>query len=379
MPEIEVKKVEEKKSFEDFLKFPWKIYENDPNWVAPILRHRRKFLSSKKNPFFKHADVDLYVAYKDGEPVGTIAAFVDHTYNEYWKENVAHFGFFETIDDLEVAKALFEKAEEFAKKNNKDALRGPFNFSTNHTCGLLIDGFNEPPVVEMTYNPEYYVKFIDDLGFEKYMDLLAYHIEAHDPPEGLVKAVEKVKKRAEINVRTFSVLHFFRDDKITKDIYNDAWSKNCCFVPMDDEEYQFVSDHTLFYADPKLVRIGSVNGEDVGFTVALPDLNQYLIKFRSGKLPFSAIAKIYLSKLGLTKIKEIDTIRVYTLGIKHAHQDVGLGAVLYLDVWQNGMNLGYKAAEMSWILENNEPMNWAIQALGGKVYKTYRLYTKNLK
>jgi len=371
---IEIRRVKTKKEMDDFIFMPWKIYKDDKNWVPPLIADRKKFLNPKKNPFFNHAEVVYFIAYKDEEPAGTIAAMIDFTYNDFHEENIGSFGFFEAINDNEVINGLFEAAENYLREKKVDEIRGPYNFSTNHTCGLLIDGFDSPPVVEMTYNPEYYVKYLDDRGFGKYMDLLAYYIKAGEIPEGLINAVEKVKKRAKITVRTISLLHFFRDDKILKDIYNDAWSRNCCFVPMDEKEYTFVSNRDLLSADPRLALIGEVDGQPVGFAVGLPDINEILINAK-GKLFPSAGIKILGQKLGMVKL---DTVRIYTLGIKKDFQDVGLGAALYFELWKKAIKLGYKGGEASWILENNEPMNNAIITLGGKVYKTYRLYTKKL-
>lgn len=354
-----------------FLKLQHIIYKRDPLFVPPLRIERKEFLNPSRNPFFKHSDLEFFLAYKDGKICGSISAFIDHDYVKFHNEKVVHFGFFECINDREVAKALFDKVEEFAKKRNYNVIRGPYNFSTNHECGLLVDGWNGPPVFLMTYNPPYYKELIEARGYTKTMDLLAYYLEAKPVPEALKSVAENVIKTNKLRVRKANMKNFEREIEVLKEIYNDAWSRNWGFVPLSDEEFDFIAKDLKLVVDPDFVYIVEKDGEPAGFSLSLPDFNQVLIKLKGRLLPFG-ILKLLIYK------RKINFLRIFALGIKKKFQDLGIGAILYYNTWKTAIEKGYKGGEMSWILENNKPMRRAIEMAGAYVYRTYRIYEKKI-
>lgn len=368
---LEIVEVRDKVELKRFILFPWEVYKNNEHWVPPLISERFHFFNREKNPFFKHADVSLFLALDNGKVVGTISAHADRNYIKFHEDNSAFYGFFECLPDYRYAEALFNTALEWAKKRGYRRLMGPFNFTTNHECGLLIDAFDSDPVLMMTYNPEYYVEYHDRYGFKKAMDLLAYYIEAKEPPQGLREAVEKVKRRANIKVRKVNMLRFFREIKIIKEIYNKAWSRNWGFTPLEDDEFDAIAKSLIPMISPSFALIAEVGGKPIGFALSLPDFNVVAKKMNGRMFPFGIFHFIF----GRFKIKNL---RVFTLGIIPEYQHLGAGAILYYETWMNALKKGYKWAEMSWILENNEPMNNAIIMAGGRVYKRYRIYEKEV-
>ncbi len=368
---LEIRGLPLKKAWKVFLRLQRRIYRNDSNWVPPLVSDRKKFLNPEKNPFFEHATAEAFAVYDDAEPVGMLFAFVDHDYVDFHNEKAAHFGFFECEDNPEAAALLMEAAEELARKNGMKVVRGPYNFSTNHECGLLVDGFDGPPVILMTYNPPYYRTLLENLGYTKAMDLLAYYIEARPVPEGLKEAVHRVQQKKKITVRNPSMKRFNEELEIIKLIYNDAWSRNWGFVPLRDNEFNFIAKDLKFVLDPELVFIAEIEGEPAGFALSLPDFNQVLIHMNGRLFPLGVFKALYYRK-------RINLLRVFALGVRKQDQDVGLGAVLYFHTWEAALKKGYKGAEMSWILEDNEPMRRGIELAGGRVYRTYRIYEKQV-
>lgn len=354
-----------------FLDLQWKIYKNDKNWVPPLRVERKEFLNPSKNPFFAHADVKFFLCYKNGEIAGSICALVDHDYVNFHKEEVVHFGFFECVNDDEVAARLFEEVENFAREKNYKIIRGPFNFSTNHECGLLVRGFDGPPVILMTYNPPYYVELIESRGYRKAMDLLAYYLEAKPVPEPLREISENIIKKHNLLVRKADLRNFLKEIENVKEIYNDAWSKNWGFVPLRDEEFYFIARELKFVLDPDFLWIVEKDGEPAGFSLSLPDFNQILIRLRGRLFPFG-IFKIPFLK------RKVDFLRIFALGVKKKFHDVGIGAILYYYTWKSALERKFRGGEMSWILENNEPMRRAIEMAGAYVYRVYRIYEKVL-
>ncbi len=372
---IDIRPVESSRDLMRFLKVPYTIYRNDPNWVAPLLAERKEFFDREKNPFFKHADVQLFIAWRDNRPVGRISAQISHTHNSFHQEKTGFFGFFESVDDYSVAEKLLQTAVDWVHRQGMDRVRGPMNFTTNHDVGLLVDGYDRPPVFMMTYNPRYYAEFLEKFGFAKAMDLYAYYgTAAQGIPPRLMRVIEHVKKRSGCTIRAIDFANFKREVAAVKEVYNGAWAANWGFVPLSDEEFDFTAKDMKKIADPELILIAEDNGRPVGFSMALPDINQVLIKLNGRLLPFGL-----LKLLWLTKVRRItDGIRVITMGFLPEYQKRGLDNVLYLETFKRGVDLGYRWAETSWILENNEMMNRVAENLGYDRYKTYRIYDYEL-
>ncbi|MBX5481498.1 MAG: N-acetyltransferase [Myxococcaceae bacterium] len=361
---------------EAFIHFPYKLYRDDPNWVPPLIMERRDFLDPKKNPWFEFGAVELFLARRNGEVVGRIAAVKDPRYNEFHGTRVGFFGLFESIDDVRVARGLFDAAAGWVKAHGFESMMGPVNFSTNYECSTLIEGFDAPPVVMMAYNPRYYPALFDACGFQKAKDLWAWELSsAVEPPEKVVRIAEKIRARDGIVVRPVNIKEFDREVRIIKDIYNSAWEKNWGFVPMTEKEFDHLARDMKQMVVPDLLLIAEVNGEPVAFSMTLPDAN-IALKAAGGRLTRYGLP-IGLAKLLLAS-RKIKRLRLITLGIKAGYRRRGLDAILYLDTLRTARRLGYTGGEISWTLEDNDLVNRAIESMGGRRYKTYRLYQRPL-
>jgi hypothetical protein len=372
---IEIREVERPSQLTKFIKVPWVIYKDYPNWVPPLISTHKNLLSRKKNPFFRYASVKFFTAHHGKKPLGRIAAIINRNHNRLHHENVGFFGFFESVKDYDVARKLLKTAMICLKADGMDVMRGPVNLSTNYEVGALIDAFDLPPFLNMIYNPEYYPEFYDKFGFKKAKDLLAYKlVRENEPPERMVRIAEKIKEKRGITVRTINLKKFSEELKIINKIYNAAWSDNWGFVPLPDDEFLHIANDMKPLVDPDLVFIAEVDGNPIGFSLALPNIYQVL-PYANGRLFPTGFLKL----LWHTKVKnKIDSARIITLGIEHEYQKRGIDTIFYLDTFNRGLAKGYKWAELSWILEDNTMMNRAAKMLGAKVYKTYRIYETSL-
>jgi hypothetical protein len=374
MNSIEIKKVQSNKELMQFIKMPWNIYKNDPNWVPPLIMDRKKLLDKKKNPFFQHAEMDLFLAFKDGNIAGRIAAITNENHNKFHEDNVGFFGFFESIDDLEVTKKLFETAESWIKEKGKDGVIGPMSPSSNDEMGLLVDGFDSPPYVLMCHNPEYYIKLIENAGYKKAKDLWAWYIDSETAnkniSEKMFRVAEKSTEKFGLTIRNINFKNMDEEVKNLKEVYNNAWSKNWGFVPMTDEEFNHMAADLKQVADPDFIFIVEKDGRPIGFSLTLPNINEVLINIKNGKLFPTGLFKLLF---GLKKVK---TVRVITLGIIKEYQFGGFSSIMILKSIKTALDKGLQGGEMSWILEDNHAMNSPIESLGSKKHKTYRIYQK---
>lgn len=381
MEPLVIKPVETLEERLDFLRFPWKVYQDDPYWVPPIFSERVHFTDPDKNPFFEHAEAQLYVAVRGEEIVGTIAAFSNHRHNEFQNENVGFFGFFEVLDDFEAAQALLKAAEDWARERGHTALRGPAQWSTNDECGLLVDGFDDSPRILMTYNPRYYVDFVENAGYSYARDLWAYSLGIEDfmkiSSERLDRITSRVLARKNITIRKLNMKYFDEEVEQVKVLYNEAWSQNWGFVPMTDGEFQQLADELHDILDPDLVYIAEKDGKTVGFSITLPDLNEPLLK--ANPKPNSPEWWTMLKLVWNWKVlRKVNWVRVLVLGVIPEYRKLGIDALFYYKTALAAQKKGMRMGEMSWILDNNDRMNRPIIAMGGKVYKTYRFYQKAL-
>jgi len=367
-PAIKIRSVQTKKELNTFIKFPYHHYKNNPYWVPPLLVDQKVLLNPKKHPFYQHAKVQFFLAEKNGKTAGRIAAIIDYKHNEFHNEKTGFFGFFETIENYEVAEKLLSAARDWVKNEGMNAFRGPLNPSQNEDCGLLIDAFDSPPVVMMPYNPPYYADFIERFGLKKAMDLYAYYIDdKNPPPDKLVRVAEAVRKKENLTIRPLNLKNFKSETKKVWYVYNNAWSKNWGFVPFTEAEFDHIAKNLKQIAIPELALMAEINGEPVGFSLSIPDINQALIHTNGHLFPLGLIKLLWYSK-------KIDMIRIIIMGVIHKYQKRGIDAIFYLDTWKNAVKKGYWRGEMSWILENNGIMNRSAKMLGGRIYKTYRIY-----
>jgi GNAT superfamily N-acetyltransferase len=375
---VQVEPVQTRQDLEDFIQFPFELYREDPNWVPPLLSQRRHLLQAKHNPFFEHSDVALWLARRQGRVVGTISSHVDHLHNKVHEEKIGMFGFFETMNDYAVAEALLSTARDWVRQQGMAALRGPLSFSQNDECGLLVDGFDGPPMVMMTYNPGYYIEFLERFGLTKAMNLYAYYGnlvqfggDAANLPEKLVRVTDKVKARAGITLRFLDMKLFDEELEEAKKVYNKAWEKNWGFVPMTDAEFDKLGADLKQVLDPRLALIAEIDGEPVGVVVAVPNANQVL-KYLNGRLfPIGWIKALWYSR-------KVNQARLMILGVVEEHRGRGIESLLIFETFKAAIQSGYQGMEMSWILETNDMMNRVVQNLGDAydvhVYRTYRIY-----
>ncbi len=369
---ITIVPVQSKRERELFIKMVWPLYRNYPNWVPPLLIDRRMILDTKKNPFYRHAEIQLYLAYRNKEIVGRIAAIINHNHNAFHEENIGFFGFFESINDQNVATALMEKAKEWLTEKGVDAIRGPVNPSTNDDVGILIDGFDKPPAIMMPYNPEYYDALVTGAGLQKIKNLYSYYVEENQVMSGkLPRVMEKLKERESFTLRQLNMKDFKAELQRVKTVYNNAWSKNWGFVPMTDEEFDHLADSLKQVVDPRIVLFAEKEGEPIGFTLSLPDINQILIHNKKGRLLPGAIRLLWNKK-------KINFIRIIVLGVVLKYQRSSAGALLFYETAIRGIKNGYYHGEAGWVLDNNVMMNRAAEFLNAERYKTYGLYESPL-
>ncbi len=371
---VEVRPVRTRAERKAFVRFPWTIYPGRyAAWVPPLLSEEKKRIDPKKNPFFGHGDVELFLAYRDGRVAGRIAAIVNTLHNEFHEDRVGFFGMFESVEDPEVASALLDAAAAWVSGRGLESLRGPVNFSTNEECGLLVDNFEDPPVVMMPYNPPYYAELLEGWGLSKVKDLLAFKAYQDDFDPIRLKKLEAAVKRAgpNIEMRGLRSDKFDEEVELVRELYNSAWEKNWGFVPMTDEEVDHMAKQLKSVVDPDLVLFCEVDGEAVGFALALPDINQ-AIRHCNGRLFPFGIFKL------LWHLRRVVGIRTITLGLKEQYRRTGLSSMFYYELFTRGTRKGHTWGESSWILEDNKDMVGALEKMGYAPYKRYRLYEKPL-
>ena len=356
-----------------FLQVPYPIYGDDPNWVAPLLVDLRKvFLDT--NPLFAHAEMRLWVATRDGRDVGRIAGIVDRNHLTRHQDGAAFWGFFESVDDRAVAAALFDRAATWAREHGCRKLLGPMNPTTNDECGLLVDGFDRPPVVMMTYNPRYYVPLVEGCGFAKAKDLLAYHLHVDPKPMArLTKIADGLARRnPDIQITRIRKKTLKSDLVKVRAVYNAAWEDNWGFDPMTDAELDFMGERLkpLLVEDAAL--LAEDKGEPVAFMLSLPDYNEALRPMR-GRLLTPKVWGLARMLMGWRKPR---MARVVTLGIVKTHRQRGIDAMLFAQSLKAALDLGVSECEVSWMLEDNLMVLRPIEVFDGSRYKTYRLYER---
>jgi hypothetical protein len=354
-----------------FWRVPFDLYRNDPRWVPPLWADY-KHLFSPGNPFLKHAVVRPFIAWRDRRAVGTIAYIQDEHHIKFHGEQAGFWGFFECADDPEAARALFERVEAEGRAAGMERLLGPMNPSTNDSCGLLVEGFEEPPVVMMPYNPPRYADLAEANGYAKAKDLYAYTTPMTGKSLGRLERIARMAyAKAPITVRPVNLKRLEEELVPVMDIYNQAWEKNWGFVPLTDEEIRDLAKRLKPLIVPDLVQVAYVDGDPAAFMMTLPDANEALIRIRGRLDPWSLVKLLYWSK-------RIRGLRLVTLGVKAKYRVMGLDACLYYECLKRGLTMNYDRVEVSWILEDNLIMQKAVKLLDGRRYKTYRIYSKEI-
>ena len=360
--------VESRADLRRFIDLPWTIYRGDPDWVPPLKRDVRAAFDPAKHPFHLHSEVQPYLALRGKDVVGRICAIRNRNHEAIHEEAVGFFGWFESIDDPEVAEALFDAVRAWLRERGLTAMRGPTSFSTNETTGLLIDGDSRPPVLLMAHNPPWYPGLLEGCGLQKVKDLYCWNILEGAWPEHLFRAEKLVTRRYGTRIRTLDMSKFDEELRLVRRIYNSAWEKNWGFVPMTDAEMDHMAAELKPIIDPDLALFAETpDGEAIGFTLALPDFNQVLHKLNGRLTPWALLKALHYKR-------KVTCLRVLILGLMEEWRGKGIDVLLYLAIFRNGTAAGMNEADMSWILEDNEKMNGGIERLGARMYRTYRLY-----
>jgi len=368
--ELEVIDLANKSDRKRFLGMVEPIYAGDPNFIMPLWFERMEFLDTKKNRALSQLEPRVLLAKVGGKVVGRMTAHIDHAYNRYHDTNAGWFGFFECIDDPKVAHALLADGCDWLRGKGCTDVIGPMNFTTNHQCGLLVENFDRPAMIEMTYNPPYYEALLTSFGFAKAKDLLAWWIDISaglDNPKiaRINRIATRVKKRSGVTLRHANMKEFDLEVERLFTIYNEAWQKNWGFVPVGREEFEAIAKSLKPVIKEQLVLFVEVDGEQVGFSVTLPNLNKAMPK--DGKLLPFGWAKLLF---GLNKIREG---RLMVLGVAPKYRKRGLEALLFIETTMQAKALGYSGGEIGWTLEDNDLINLAIKSMDGQLDRRYRL------
>jgi GNAT superfamily N-acetyltransferase len=370
MADVQVVEVESPDQLREFIKFPNRLYRNDPNYVTPLLMERKQFFDTDKNPFYRAAKTKLFLAMRGEEVVGRIATCVSYRHNDYHMEKTGFFGFFDTVDDFEVARPLLKVAMITLKKDGMERMRGPMNFTTNHEIGFLVEGFDRPPMVMMTYNQPFQVKLAEQFGLKKCMDVLAYRlVKESGPTERIQKVVEARARRSRVTIRTLDMHRFDREVRLFKEVYNQSWAANWGFIPMDDAEFEHMAKDLKQIVDPRIVCIAEHDGKAVGFSLALPDINQALIRLKGRLFPLGLVKLLWHTKVR----NKVNSARLITFGVLPEYRKQAVEMMLYFETFNRAVASGYEWGELSWILETNDLMRRAVEEMQAQVYKKYRI------
>ncbi|HEY1595435.1 MAG TPA: hypothetical protein VGF74_08565 [Thermoleophilaceae bacterium] len=372
---IEVRPVHSSGDLMKFIKLPWRLYRNSPRWVPPLISERKHHLDREKNPFFEHAEAEYFLAWRDGQPVGRITAQVDSRFNEFQHNDWGLWGFFESEDDPEIANALLSAAEVWLRERGRDNMVGPMDFTTNHECGLLVDGFERPPQILENWHHPYYGALIEGYGLTKVMDLFKWELKIADREKMLpimFELADKVEPKYGVKVRPMRKRDFENEVRRFMEIYNAAWEHNWGFVPLTEAELKAYAKELKPILDENWAWIAeSEEGQVVGAALSIPDYNQVLAKLNGRLLPIGW-AKALMAR------GKIDSVRVFALGVKRDWQHTGVAAKFYVEHFNSAGRTPQTWGEMGWILESNKAMNRGMEAMNGRIVKRYRLYEKPL-
>lgn len=376
---IEVDPVRGRRDLRAFLRLPWSIYEADPRWVPP-LRSDVKELLDPSHPFYdggEGAERELFLARRNGHPVGRIVAIRNHRHDSFHGERAGFFGFFESIDSIETTERLVDAAAHWCAERGASVLRGPTNPSTNYECGLLVDGHWRRPAIMMAYNPPYYEVLLERAGLRPEKDLLAYRSPVHAGNLArLSKIVDRSRRRIDgLVTRGADLKRFRREVDLVQTIYNAAWESNWGFVPLSDGEIEWLAKQLKPLVHPDLLRFAMVDGEPAGFLLALPDWNPALATLDGSvaRHPLRAARLWATAKPGT-----MEGLRVITMGVVPEHRRRGIEGILFAEGLEHSLDIGYDWCEYSWILEDNEEAKGTVRWMDAEPFSTYRIFAKEL-
>jgi GNAT superfamily N-acetyltransferase len=368
-----IRPVRDRRDLDAFIDVPYRLRRDDPQWVPPLRFERRQFLSREKNPWFEHAEAEFFLAERDGEVVGRITAQIDRRWDQYQGGNDGMFGFFDSVDDPETARALTEAAKEWLASRGRERMLGPMDFTTNDEVGLLIEGYDEPSMILEPWHPPYYRTLLEGLGLSKAIDLYMWELWFGQLKQGdafhpLIHAAAQKSAEAGVVIRKMRKRDMENEVARFMDVYNEAWGSNWGFVPITEAEVKFQAKNLKPILDEDWAMIAEKDGEVVGAALTLPDVEQALSRMKGRALPFGWWHF-------LRRKSYIDRLRVFALGVKHDYQHLGVAAALYVRHMETAATPGQiSGGHMGWILETNEAMNRAMEGMGGKIVQRYRIY-----
>lgn len=375
MSEIRIIKPVTRRDKKRTLELPWKIYKNDPFWVPALISEEKGLLGFANDPFYEKNSVQTFIAERNGEVVGRISAILNVGHLERYNDGVGFFGFFESIDDQNVANALFNAASEWLREKGARVIRGPMNPSMNHTVGLLVDGFDSSPFFMMTYNPRYYEKLLEEAGFSKSQDLYSYWGKIEMLPkiqERFVHTAEMVQERLNVTVRPLNRKRFSEDCEMFLDLYNRSLTNTWGFVPMSANEIKKMAGSLKLLMIPDLALCAEIDGKPVGVTFCLPDYNPRIRAIKGRLFPFGFI------KLLRNREAAIKRVRIISTNVLPEYQMSGLGLVLLNALVPKAVSCGVQEAEFSWVLESNQYSRGSLEKGGAIRNKVYRVYDRPL-
>jgi GNAT superfamily N-acetyltransferase len=372
---ITIKQVATKAELAAFIDFPHTLFEGDKNYVPELHIAQRDVLTPGKHPFHNHSTIQCFLAYQDGKIRGRIAAILNNNHNNFGNKKDGFFGFLDLYNDAAVAEKLITEAKNWLIGKGLNTMIGPVNPTTNDPSGLLVEGFDSPPVAMMTYNKPYYLDLLTANGFIKKFDLLAYDLPTQTVDKRTIQLREALRKRFEdrnIVVRNINLKDFANEVQKILSVYNSAWQANTGFVPMTDDEFKYLAKDLKMILDKDFCMLAEKEGKVIGFALAIPDINQVQIKIKRGRLLPFGIFKLLLG------LKKINYVRVIALGVNEEYRKVGVEAYFYAEIIQKAIDKKITGGEASWILENNEMMNKGLRNLKATAYKRYRIFEKEI-
>lgn len=372
MSEIRIDTVTTRSGLKRFIRFPWRVYSGDPNWVPPLITEVKAKLDRAKNPFFEHAAMELFLARRGEEITGRAAAIVDENHNRAHGEKVVFFGLYESLDDPDTAGALLGAVAAWGAARGMDVLRGPMNLSMNDECAFLAEGFDSPPTIMMPYNPRYYLDLMTACGMAKAKDLFAFRLSRdHVTAAKVAAVVERSQKEFPFTLRTVDMKNLDREAGIVALVYNSGWEKNWGFVPWTANEMKHMVKALKQIADPELVIFAEREGKPAGFALGLPDYNEILKGLNGRLFPFG-LFKLLLGR------KKIKGMRAAVFGLMPEYRHTGLSYLLYSELEKRAVRRGYAWGELSWQLEDNDAINRFAASIGARLYKRYRIYERRI-
>jgi GNAT superfamily N-acetyltransferase len=372
---VEIRPVASKRELKAFIQLPWRLYRNEPHWVPPLLMDVKRRFDRERNPFFEHAEGEFFLAWRDGRPVGRVTAHIDHNLNEFQGNAWGLFGFFECEDDQEAADALLGAAEAWLRERGRDRMVGPMDYTTNDWIGVLVEGFDLSPIILSSYHHRYYPRLLEGYGLVKAMDTLMWDLQVENRDKvhpAIWEVAAKVESEHGITVRPMRKRDLAAEVERFLEVYNAAWEHNWGFVPLTDDEIRHYASELKPILDENWAWLAfNEAGETVAAALTLPDYNQVLSHLNGRLLPFGWAKALYWRR-------KINRVFVFALGVKPEHQHTGVAAKLYENHFDSAARTPQSGGEMGWILEVNKPMNKAMEGMGGKVVRRYRVFEKVL-